>query len=241
MEVETRIEYRPECNLCGISFYTLKELMCHLRDDHYLKRLDQEERTPKDPEELIDLDTRIILNVLQTYLWYTFYNKRIPFSQRTIDKTAEVLSEALNILGSVRFGVIFSDHSIEKPKFEELVPDEDGEVNMPFHISCREFEFSTGLEIKLIVHTGRYVWYKRKEKKTIEEIKESLVFTMDSIRSGLLELDGVSNVSVKENIRKVEASFIIEGGNDEEINDVIRYVSQKGIQIVWKRPKEFRR
>lgn len=153
--MEIKIDDHPECDLCGVSFDTLKKLTCHLRDEHYLKRLSM------NPEETLNLDKKIILNVLRNYLFHSFHNKhRIPFSQSSINEIAEVLNKALSVLGSVQFGIIFSDYLLKKPKFTALPFDENDEIIIPFYISCRDFEYLISFEIELIVHIGRY-WDKK--------------------------------------------------------------------------------
>ena len=60
--------------------------------------------------------------------------------------------------------------------------------------------------------------------------------TTYSIKAAVLEIEGVTDVLVQEDVVNHTANVIVEGGDDSEIADTIEQTRPAGIQVTWQRP-----
>ena len=60
--------------------------------------------------------------------------------------------------------------------------------------------------------------------------------TVYSIKAAVLELEGVTDVLVQEDVVNHTANVIVEGGDDSEIESTIEQTRPCGIQVTWQRP-----
>ncbi len=60
--------------------------------------------------------------------------------------------------------------------------------------------------------------------------------TVYSIKSALLQIDGVTDVNISEDFGECKVIITVAGGDDDEITNTIEDVRAAGIQVTWQRP-----
>ena len=160
-----------------------------------------------------------------------------------IIKPYSVILEELKLLAQQYFGedIDLSENSRFLRFLEIIAKREDELWQLAEDVYYSGYiDFANGENLDRVV---ALLGIRRKEGETDEELRLRAIryapyakATMHSIRSALLQIEGVTDVNAQEDLTNHKVTVTIAGGLDDEINKTIEDVRPAGIQVEWQRP-----
>ena len=160
-----------------------------------------------------------------------------------IIKPYSVILEELKLLAQRYFGedIDLSENSRLLRFLEVLAKREDELWQLAEDVFYSGFiQFANGESLDRVV---ALLGIRRKEGETDEELRYRATryapyskATLHSIKSTLLQIEGVIDVNVQEDLTNHRVMVVIAGGPDEIISQTIEDVRPAGIPVQWQRP-----